>query len=282
MNPTAAPTTSAQALGNLESFQNGLQTPDAIINSTNQGLGVDAAQSQVSGLRQAINNTTNLINQVAPSVYGRTQGSLVTDAQATHQISNEQQPLNTTLGKENTDYGNQEQDYQDLLGKASTLAQAKLSGQNTEEGYLQNIYSNLYGQEKDAATAQQAKDALAEQAREADLQAATTRAGQSSAGSGISLGGSGASSGGSAPTASMSAKSGGGGFNFTSASGAPISAASYAAATGQDIGSVLYAMGKAGDTYAQQAYNEIKANQSFYNSNPNTLKTEFSSLFWGT
>lgn len=166
---TPAATNSAQALSNLQSFQQNLQSPDQIINSTNQSLGVDQAGQQVSGLRQAINNTTNLINKVAPSVYGRTAGSLVTDAQATKQIGNEQAPLNTTLDKENTDYGNANSDYSSLQDKASTLANAKLTGQNQEETYLQNIYNSLYGSEKDASS-------LAEQKREFDAQQATAAA----------------------------------------------------------------------------------------------------------
>lgn len=73
----------------------------------------------------------------------------------------------------------------------------------------------------------------------------------------------------------------GGGYNFTNAQGQPASAASFAAANGVGIGDLLYRMGQGGDQYAQQAYNEIKANQSYYNANPNALKSEFSSLFWG-
>lgn len=74
----------------------------------------------------------------------------------------------------------------------------------------------------------------------------------------------------------------GGGYNFTGSNGQAISAASFAAANGVGIGDILYRMGQSGDKTAQQAYNEIKTNPTYYQNNPNVLKSEFSSLFWGT
>lgn len=177
MNPPA--TTSSQALQNLQSFQTGMQKPEDILTGQEQQLGVPAAQQQVTGLRGAIQNTTNLLNNVAPSVYGRTQNSLETNAQANRNIQNEQAPLSATLDKQNTDYGNQESDLQTLLGRAGTLAGLKAQGQDSQLGYLKDIYSALYGQEQDAAK-------MAEQKREADLSASTARA--TSGGGGINLG----------------------------------------------------------------------------------------------
>lgn len=73
-----------------------------------------------------------------------------------------------------------------------------------------------------------------------------------------------------------------GGFNFVDPSGKAISAATYAKLTGQDIGTVLHNMASQGDKYAQQAYNEIQQNQSYYAAHPDVLQREFSSLFWGS
>lgn len=167
------PTTSSQALSNLQSFQQGMQKPEDILNSQEQALGVPAATQQVQGLRGAIQNTTTMLNNVAPSVYGRTQNSLETNAQANANIANEQAPISANLNKENTDYTNQESDLQNLLGKAGTLASLKTQGQDSQLGYLQNIYNDLYGSEQDSAK-------LAEQAREANL-SASTAAGSASA-----------------------------------------------------------------------------------------------------
>lgn len=79
----------------------------------------------------------------------------------------------------------------------------------------------------------------------------------------------------------MTAKQNGSGFNFSDTGGNAISAASYAKATGQPIGTVLRTMGQAGDKYAQQAYNEISSNQGYYNAHPDVLMQEFAPLFWG-
>src|ERR1039458_10219473 len=151
MPPSApAATTSQQALGGLQSFQGSMQSGSDMLKSDQQALGVPQAGQEVSGLRQAITNTTNLLNQVAPSVYGRTGGSLVTDAQATKQIGNEQAPLNTQLNKENTDAGNAATNYQDLLSQATTQANLDQTGQQNKLTGLEGIYNSLYGQEKDA------------------------------------------------------------------------------------------------------------------------------------
>lgn len=72
-----------------------------------------------------------------------------------------------------------------------------------------------------------------------------------------------------------------GGFNFTDASGGTISAATYAQKAGIGIGDLLYRMGQGGDRYAAQAYNQIKANQAWYDHNPDALKSEFAPIFWG-
>jgi hypothetical protein len=163
------PTTSAQALQQLESAQSSAQNPADILSSQEQSLGVPQAQQQVSGLRQAITNTTNLLNQVAPSVYGRTANSLVTTAQAGRQIANEQAPISTNLNKEQTDYSGASSDLTNLLSQASTRAGLQETGQENKIANLKDIYNALYGQESDAAK-------MAEQKYEANLSASTSRA----------------------------------------------------------------------------------------------------------
>src|SRR5258708_9369943 len=113
--PPAA-TTSGQALQGMQNFAGSMLTPQAAADQANKQYGVDAAQGQVQGLRGAIQNTTDLLNKVAPSVMGRVGNSLVTDAQANRQITNEQAPLNTQLNTETTDYSNANTDYHAAVG----------------------------------------------------------------------------------------------------------------------------------------------------------------------
>lgn len=159
-------TSSADALAQLQAYQSGIKSPTQSITDASTALGVPAAQQQVQGLRGAISNTTNLLKQVAPGVMGRTQGSLVTSAQANRQIQNEQAPISDTLSKENTDYGNANQDYTDLEKQAEDRASAEQAGQQNQLSYLQDLYKNIYQSEQDSAAA-------AEQKREFDAQQAT-------------------------------------------------------------------------------------------------------------
>lgn len=165
MQPSTA-TTSGQALQNLQGFQGTMQTPDQELSTENNALGVSQAQSQVQGLQGAINNTTNLLNQVAPSVEGRTQNSLVTSGQATKQISNEEAPIQATLSKDSQDYNTANSNYTNLETQAQNKANADEQAQTNQLSYLQNIYNDLYTQEQNTAAQQEAQAEEAEKVRE--------------------------------------------------------------------------------------------------------------------
>lgn len=268
----------------MQQFESGMKTPDQQLQQEQQNLGTTAAQQQVSGLRQAINNTTSLLNNVAPSVMGRTGNSLVTTAQANAQIANQEAPINQELNQQQQDYSSANQDYTNLEQRAENLASSDQTAQANQLGYLQNIYQALYGQEQNTAAQQAAaaqaaqqqsqfEQSLAEQQREANLSASTS----GTAAPSLSLGNNNPQQNG----MNMSQRNGGG-FNFTGTSGQAISAGAYAKANNIPIGTLLQQMGQKGDIYARQAYNEIKANQAYYNAHPEALKQEFSPLFWGT
>lgn len=163
MQPSAPSTTSSQALGNLQNFQSQMKQPTDFLNQQQQQLGVPGQEQQVSGLRQAITNTTNLLNQVAPSVYGRTGNSLVTDAQATRQIGNEQAPIATQLNQQNQSYTGAQSDLDRALQQAAQNATFQEQGQQQQLGNLQTVYGNLYKQEQDALANQLAQEQLAVQ-----------------------------------------------------------------------------------------------------------------------
>lgn len=172
------PTNSAGALQQLQDYQKTAKTPDQAFTDANAQFGVPGAQQALTGLRGAIQQTTSVLNNVAPSVMGRTGNSLVTSAQANRIIGNEQAPIQTSLGKLGTDYGNAQQDFQNAEGQAATRAQATLTGQQGQLSYLQQLYSSLVDQEQKAAAA-------AEQKRQFDVEQARLRAG-SGGGGGLS------------------------------------------------------------------------------------------------
>lgn len=273
--PPAA-TTSAQALQNLQSFQGSMKNPADILTGQEQSLGVPQAQQQVSGLQQAIQNTTNLLNNVSPSVYGRTQDSLETDAQANREIQNESAPIQTTLGKQNTDLGNDQTNLQSLLGQAGTLAGLSAQGQTAQEGYLEDIYKNLYGQEQDQAAQAFQQQQLAEQEREANQKSS------SSSGGGLDLS---SLLNPSTPTSGLpqgvslkdSTAGGGSGYNFTFG-GTPVSAAKYAQESGGDIRTFLQQMGQSGDKTAAAALQDLINSKGVWTP---AIQAKYPSLFWG-
>lgn len=166
-------TTSQQALSNLQSFQSSMKNPTDILTQQQQQAGVPAQQQQVSGLRQAITNTTNLLNQIPSGVMGRTQGSLVTGAQANRIAQNESAPVYANLQKENQDYSGAQSDYDRLVQQAQTAANAEIGGQQQQLGNLQSIYSNLFGSEQAKAAQNLEQQKLAEQIREANMSRAS-------------------------------------------------------------------------------------------------------------
>lgn len=274
-------TTSSQAMQNLQQFQSGMQTPEQELQKAQQSLGTTAAQQQVTGLRSAINNTTNLLNQVAPSVQGRTQNSLVTSAQATRQIGNEQAPIQGELQKDTSAYNDANQNYAQLEAQAENQANAGIQSQNSQLGYLQNIYNDLYGQEQQQQAQQLAQQQEAEKVREFNASLGASMAGNSSLNSELASILGGGTSSNPNPTPQMSQRSGGG-FNFQDVNGQPISAARYAQLTNQPLGTVLKTMGQAGDKYSQQLYNELGNILSTGGTIDNRIKQEYSPIFWGT
>lgn len=151
------PTTSKNALSQLQKAQSTATDPNAYLANQQKQLGVDEAQSTVNGLRGAINNTTKLLQQVAPSIMGRTANSLVTSASANRQIANEQQPIAQTLTDQGSQYGEANTNLSQLQDRASQLASGAYAGQQDKLSYLQNIYNTLYQREEAAKTAAEQK-----------------------------------------------------------------------------------------------------------------------------
>lgn len=161
--------TSQQALQDLQGFQGQMKSGSDLLAGQEAKLGIPQAQQQVSGLRQAITNTTNLLNQIPSSVYGRAANSLVTSGQAGRQIQNESAPVQSKLQGQNQDYSQQESDLQQLTGKAQTGAQLDLQDQQNKVSLLQSIYQNLFGKEQADASQRLEQQKLQEQIREANM-----------------------------------------------------------------------------------------------------------------
>lgn len=182
------PKNSQQALAQLQGIQKTVKDPNTILSQQRQQLGVNAAQDTATGLRGAIDNTTKLLKQVAPSVMGRTGNSLVTSAQANRIIQNEQAPISQNLTEQGTKYNQAQEDLNTLQQRAQEAASGIYQGQQDKLSYLQNLYNTLYQRETDRQAAKVAEQNRQEQIREFNAQLAESRR-KSSGGGGISLGG---------------------------------------------------------------------------------------------
>lgn len=228
---------SQEALVEMQNAQAQAQNPNDILTGQRQQLGVNAANDSVKGLRGAIDSTTQLLKKVAPSVMGRTGSSLVTNAQATRQIANEQEPIASNLTDQTGKYNQAAEDAAKLEAQASQAAQGIYQGQQDKLSYLQNIYNNLFNREQ-----------YEEQKRQAEIERQASARGGSGGGGGGGFDLSGLMGGGSKPNYQQRGDKG---FNFQDGSGKAISAGTYARQTGTSWKSLLTQLANAGDKGAK-------------------------------
>lgn len=265
---------SAAALNELKQFQGSRKSAQDYYTQYQNELGAGNAQQHANDLRGLIRNTETALKGVEGSVTGRTQGSLVTEAQRSRLANLERQPLQEGLTSQQGAYSDEMASYRDLVGQAGTRANMAYQTDADRLAALQGNYTNLFSREQ-ADQDRRFRDAQAAEARrQFDVEQSRLRAG-SGGGFNPSL---------NQPKAAMQQRNGGG-FNFVDASGNPVSAARYASLTGQSIGNVLQAMGQSGDQYAAQLYNQLKSDPFFGRGDAEyekMIKSAYNPIFWGT
>lgn len=135
------------ALKQLQDFNATRKSAGDYYTDASNQLGVGAAQQQANDLRGTIRNTEAALKAVPASVSGRTQGSLVTEAQRARLQNIESDPIAQRLGEQNTQYGDQMTQYRDLLGQAQTRSGLAYQGDTDKARSLQDYYQNVLGQE---------------------------------------------------------------------------------------------------------------------------------------
>jgi hypothetical protein len=149
---------SQSALKSLQDFTSTRKSAGDYYTQAQNDLGVNAAQQQANDLRGTIRNTEAALKAVPASVSGRTQGSLVTEAQRSRLQNIESDPISQRLGEENTQYGDQMQSYRDLLGQAQTRAGLGYQSDTDKASSLQQAYQNAVAQEQAAAAKAQQEE----------------------------------------------------------------------------------------------------------------------------
>ena len=186
--------TSAQLANDIATYDKNRVTSADALNQALGQYGVPEIRKTVSGLRTSVDNTTNALNAVDPSVTGRTQGSLVTEAQRQRQVANERAPIAGQLDTQGRNLSTQQQSLQDALGMATTQASNRVNDYNTGRSALQSQYESTFQREQAAAAEAARQAAFAEQQRQFNEQLrASQAASRAAASSGYGLGGGGGS-----------------------------------------------------------------------------------------
>lgn len=168
---------------NIAEYDKNKVTSADALNKALAQFGVPEIRNTVSGLRTTLANTNNAYNNVDPSVTGRTQGSLVTEAQRQKQVSNERAPIAQQIQGQSTALSDNQRSLDEANAQATTLATNQVNDYNTGRAALQSQYDTTYKREQDAAAAEAARQAAAESTRQFNEQQATTRSSASYGGS---------------------------------------------------------------------------------------------------
>lgn len=142
---------SATLAKQIASYDAAPVTSTSALNEALGQFGVPEIRKTVSGLRSTVANTSAALENVDPSVTGRTQGSLVTEAQRQKQVANERAPIAGQLTKFSGALSDNERTLQDALGQATTTANNRVTDYTRGREALQSQYDTAYKREADAA-----------------------------------------------------------------------------------------------------------------------------------
>lgn len=149
-----------------------------VLNDAMSKYGIPEIRSRVAGLRTTLSNTESALNAVDPSVTGRTQGSLVTEAQRSKQVANERAPITEQYGQQSRALGTESANLSDNLSAAQLLAQNSISDYDKGRSAIADKYGYALNAEQEQRRREEADRAF----RLQEQQAADARRAAASAG----------------------------------------------------------------------------------------------------
>lgn len=141
---------SADIQSAFSKFQASKKNPLDVYNDAVNQLGVGDVRTRVQNLRTQLLNTENLLNGVDGSVTGRTQGSLVTEAQRQRLVNLERAPIMQDYGKMSGSLNNENATLSDLLGQAQSQSQLAVQGASDRENAIKFALEQATRRETDA------------------------------------------------------------------------------------------------------------------------------------
>lgn len=131
---------SQTALKQLNDYRATAKSGEDIYKQTSQELGVGASQQRAQELRNLISGTEQALRGVESSVTGRTQGSLVTEAQRARLANIERAPIADQFNTQQGALSNEQNVYQNLLTEAGTRAGLTYGSQQDKLRSLESGY----------------------------------------------------------------------------------------------------------------------------------------------
>lgn len=154
------PPTSAALATQLSALDANKQSSADILNGAMAKYGVGDIQNRVSGLRTTLSNTETALNNVDPSVTGRTSNSLVTEAQRQRMVNQERVPIAAQYGDQTRALSNESANLGEAQKQADVFANGQISDNTNNRNNIQNEYNNATAREAEATRVAQADRAF--------------------------------------------------------------------------------------------------------------------------
>jgi hypothetical protein len=161
--------------GQIADYDSKRVTSVDAMNEAAAQFGLPEIRKNVAGMRTTIANTQNSLNAVDPSVTGRTQGSLVTEAQRQRQVANERAPIAEQLQGQTGAYQTATGDLKDAESNATMLATSRVNDWQAGRQALQGRYDMVKQREDDDLAHQLASEQERRRREESDREYALSK-----------------------------------------------------------------------------------------------------------
>jgi hypothetical protein len=131
-------------------FDASAKNPLDMYNAALEKLGIGDARTRVSGLRESLLNTENLIRNVEGDVSARTAESLVNENQKRRLVTMEQQPLAQRAADEGRNLEVALADYKDIMAEGKATTEMEYQFQKDQRAALMERLQVAIGQAKNA------------------------------------------------------------------------------------------------------------------------------------
>lgn len=161
---------SAEIAQQIATYDANKKSSADILNEAMSQYGIPEIRNRVSGIRTTLSNTESALNNVDPSVTGRTSRSLVTEAQRSRIVNKEREPIATQYGQQSRALSDESANLTEQSRAAELLAKGQIDDYTTGRNALQSQYNNTVASEAEQRRREEADRAYQFQKAESDRQ----------------------------------------------------------------------------------------------------------------